>query len=190
LLSPLLGTGLASALFALGLLCAGQSASVSGTLAGQIVMEGFLQLRLNPVMRRALTRGLAIVPAVAVLAVAGDSGLMTLLVGSQIVLSLQLPFAIVPLIKLTRSRALMGADASRMLSHVCATSCACLIVAANLALVTRTALQLWDTTPVLAAMLALAGVASLGFLARVATVPLRSDTGTSVAPLLARGDLS
>jgi manganese transport protein len=190
LLSPLLGTGLASALFALGLLCAGQSASVSGTLAGQIVMEGFLQLRLSPLMRRALTRGLAIVPAVGVLAVAGDSALMALLVGSQIVLSLQLPFAIVPLIKLTRSRSLMGPDANRTLSHVCATACACLIVVANLALVARTVAQAWHSVPALSALLAVAGVASLGFLARVATVSLRSDTGTSVARDLAQGDFT
>jgi manganese transport protein len=190
LLSPLLGTGIASALFALGLLCAGQSASVSGTLAGQIVMEGFLQLRLSPVMRRALTRGFAIVPAIAVLAVAGDSGLMPLLVGSQIILSLQLPFAIVPLIKLTRSRALMGAEANQTLSHGGAIACACLIVAANAALVARTVAQLWEETPAVSLLLATAGAASFAFLARVATVSLRSDGGMSVAPQCAGGDLS
>jgi manganese transport protein len=95
LLSPLLGTALASAAFAVALLTAGQSSTITGTLAGQVVMEGFLQIRLTPVVRRLLTRGLAIVPAVAVLAAYGENGMLPLLIASQVVLSLQLPFAMV-----------------------------------------------------------------------------------------------
>lgn len=108
LLSPLLGTAVASTVFAIALLAAGQSSTLTGTLAGQVVMEGFLTLRMSPLARRLLTRGLAIVPAVGVLLYQGDAGVLQLLVLSQVVLSLQLPFAIVPLIRFTSERRLMG----------------------------------------------------------------------------------
>jgi manganese transport protein len=108
LLSPLLGTALASAAFAVALLAAGQSSTITGTLAGQVVMEGFLRIRLTPVARRLLTRWLAIVPAIAVLAAYGERGVLPLLIASQVVLSLQLPFAIVPLIRFTSSKKLLG----------------------------------------------------------------------------------
>jgi manganese transport protein len=174
LLSPLLGSGLASGMFAVGLLCAGQSATISGTLAGQIVMEGFVNIRLPPLLRRAVTRGLAIIPAIAVLAVAGDDGLMPLLIGSQIILSLQLPFAVVPLIRLTSSVAIMGRHANSRWIRWLAGICAAGIVTANVALVTRTVEQLSETTPSLACLLGLAGVASLVLLGRVCVVPLNS----------------
>jgi manganese transport protein len=112
LLAPLLGVSVASVLFAVALLCAGQAATVTGTLAGQIVMEGFLRLRISPVARRMLTRLLAVVPAVAVLEFAGEQSALDLLVVTQVVLSLQLPFAIVPLIRFTSSRHLMQRWAS------------------------------------------------------------------------------
>jgi manganese transport protein len=175
LLTPLLGGGIASVLFAVGLLCAGQSASVSGTLAGQIVMEGFVDIRLHPALRRAVTRGLAILPAIGVLAVTGDSGLMPLLVGSQIVLSLQLPFAVIPLIKLTSSRAIMGDYTNGSVARWCASACALLIVIANMALVARTVSELWQTLPWVAALLAAAGAGSALLLLRVTTVALRSE---------------
>ncbi|OAN67293.1 Nramp family divalent metal transporter [Sphingomonas sp. TDK1] len=108
LLAPALGVGLASTLFAVALLASGQNATITGTLAGQIVMEGFLDLRLPQWLRRMITRGLAIVPAAAVAGVYGDSGVAKLLVLSQVVLSLQLPFAVVPLVRFTGDRALMG----------------------------------------------------------------------------------
>ena len=108
LLSPLLGSAAASTAFAIALLASGQSSSVTGTLAGQIVMEGFIRLRMSPLKRRLLTRSLALVPAVAVLALMGDRGMLQLLVLSQVVLSLQLPFAIVPLIRFTNDREIMG----------------------------------------------------------------------------------
>jgi manganese transport protein len=181
LLTPLLGSGVASVLFAIGLLCAGQSATVSGTLAGQIVMDGFVQLRVHPVLRRAVTRGLALIPAVGVLAWVGDAGLMSLLVGSQVVLSLQLPFAVIPLIKLTSSRALMGEYANGPVARWSASTCAALIVLANGALVARTVSLHWNTLPWLAALLAVTGAMSLLLLIRVAVVAIRSEQRASLS---------
>jgi manganese transport protein len=112
LLSPLLGTKLASILFAVALLCSGQNATLTGTLAGQIVMEGFINLRLRPWLRRLITRLVAIVPAVIVVAVAGERGAGGLLIVSQVVLSLQLSFAVVPLVMFTSDKEKMGAFVS------------------------------------------------------------------------------
>jgi manganese transport protein len=108
LLSPTLGAGAASVVFAVALLASGQNSTVTGTLAGQIVAEGFLNLRLPVWLRRMVTRLLAIVPAVIVVGIKGDEGATELLVLSQVVLSLQLPFAIVPLVRFTGDRAQMG----------------------------------------------------------------------------------
>ena len=108
LLSPLLGVGIASAVFGVALLASGMSSSVTGTLAGQIVMEGFLQIRLSPALRALLTRLIAIVPAVVATAWYGSAGASALLVFSQVVLSLQLPFAIVPLLMFTTRRKHLG----------------------------------------------------------------------------------
>src|SRR6202035_1617488 len=101
LLSPLLGVTGASTLFAIALLASGQNSTLTGTLAGQIVMEGFLRLRLTPWVRRLLTRLIAIIPAVIVTAVSGESGTARLLVFSQVILSLQLSFAVIPLVLFT-----------------------------------------------------------------------------------------
>ena len=109
LLSPLLGTTLASTLFAVALLCSGQNATLTGTLAGQIVMEGFINIRLRPWLRRLLTRLIAIIPAIIVIALYGDAGTGPLLILSQVVLSLQLPFAVFPLVMFTSDRHKMGA---------------------------------------------------------------------------------
>ena len=108
LLAPLLGSGLAATLFAVALLCSGQSSTITGTLAGQIVMEGFLRLRIRPWLRRLISRGLAIVPAVLVLGLRGPGAVDELLVLSQVVLSLQLAFAVVPLVVFTSDRRRMG----------------------------------------------------------------------------------
>ena len=108
LLTPLLGVTGASTIFALALLASGQNSTLTGTLAGQIVMEGFLDLRLRPWVRRLITRSIAIVPAVIVSIVAGESGTARLLVFSQVILSLQLSFAVVPLVKFTSDKAKMG----------------------------------------------------------------------------------
>jgi manganese transport protein len=108
LLSPLLGVGAASTLFAVALLASGQNSTLTGTLAGQIIMEGFLRLRLTPVLRRLVTRLIAIVPAVFVTAIAGESGTAQLLILSQVILSLMLSFAVIPLIMFTGDKLKMG----------------------------------------------------------------------------------
>jgi manganese transport protein len=108
LLSPLLGTGMASALFAIALLFSGQNATLTGTLAGQIVMEGFIHLRLRPWLRRLITRLLAIVPAIIVIGLYGERGTTPLILLSQVVLSLQLPFAVFPLVIFTSDPRKMG----------------------------------------------------------------------------------
>lgn len=108
LLSPMLGVGAASTLFALALLASGQNSTITGTLAGQIVMEGFLNIRMRPWLRRLITRLIAIVPAVICAAAYGESGTARLLVFSQVVLSLQLPFAVIPLVLFTSEKKKMG----------------------------------------------------------------------------------
>jgi manganese transport protein len=107
-LAPLLGTTLASTLFAVALLASGQSSTITGTLAGQVVMEGFLHWRMLPWVRRLITRGLAIIPAVLIIGLRGDSSVTDLLTLSQVVLALQLPFAMFPLLHFTSSRKRMG----------------------------------------------------------------------------------
>ncbi len=107
-LAPLLGTSMASTLFAVALLAAGQSSTITGTLAGQVVMEGFMRWRIKPWVRRLLTRTLAILPAVLVIGLRGENNVTDLLTLSQVVLALQLPFAMFPLLHFTSSRARMG----------------------------------------------------------------------------------
>ncbi len=107
-LAPLLGTALASTLFAVALLASGQSSTITGTLAGQVVMEGFMRWRIRPWVRRLITRTLAILPAVFVIGVRGDSSVTDLLTLSQVVLALQLPLAMFPLLQFTSSRNRMG----------------------------------------------------------------------------------
>ncbi|HET9603456.1 MAG TPA: Nramp family divalent metal transporter [Gemmatimonadales bacterium] len=108
LLAPLLGTTAASVLFAVALLASGQNSTITGTLAGQIVMEGFLNLRLAPWLRRLVTRGIAIIPAIIVTALYGARGTVSLLILSQVILSLQLSFAVIPLVQFTGDKAKMG----------------------------------------------------------------------------------
>ncbi len=131
LLTPALGTVLASTVFAVALLVAGQSSTITGTLAGQVVMEGFVRLRMSPVKRQLFTRALAIVPAVAVLFHSGEDGVLQLLVFSQVVLSLQLPFAIVPLIRFTSAASIMGDFASALWLRWLAGAAALVIVGLN-----------------------------------------------------------
>ena len=108
LLAPLLGTGLASVLFAVALLASGQNSTLTGTLAGQIVMEGFLNIRIKPWLRRLITRGLAVVPAIGVILFFGEGNATSLLILSQVILSLQLSFAVVPLVMFTSDKRTMG----------------------------------------------------------------------------------
>jgi manganese transport protein len=134
LLSPALGMGAASMVFAVALLAAGQNSTVTGTLAGQIVMEGFLRLKLPFWARRVITRALAIVPAVIVVGATGDAGATQLLILSQVVLSLQLPFAIVPLVRFTSDPALMGRFASPWWIRLVAWGVAAVIIGLNVTL--------------------------------------------------------
>jgi manganese transport protein len=128
-LAPLLGTAAASTLFAVALLASGQSSTITGTLAGQVVMEGFMHWRLKPWLRRLITRTLAIIPAVLVIGIRGDASVNDLLTLSQVVLALQLPFAMFPLLHFTSSRAKMGAWKSGMFLMVAGWSSAILITA-------------------------------------------------------------
>ena len=138
LLAPLLGVGVASTLFAVALLASGINSTLTATLAGQIVMEGFIDLRLAPWKRRLITRGLAVIPVLAITAIYGESGTGQLLVLSQILLSMQLPFAMVPLVIFVGDRALMGRLAmSRPMSIVAWTTTA-LVVMLNVKLI-------WDS---------------------------------------------
>jgi manganese transport protein len=108
LLSPLVGAAGASTLFAIALLASGQNSSITGTLAGQVVMEGFIHLKVSPWLRRLITRSLAIIPTIIVVAVTGERGTEKLLLLSQVILSLQLSFAVIPLVLFTGSRKKMG----------------------------------------------------------------------------------
>jgi manganese transport protein len=120
LLSPVLGVSLASTVFACALLASGQNSTLTGTLAGQIVMEGFLSLRLKPWLRRLITRALAIIPAALVIGIAGENKVTSLLILSQVILSFQLPFAVIPLIQFTSDRSKMGEFANSRLTSVIA----------------------------------------------------------------------
>jgi manganese transport protein len=134
LLSPMLGVGIASALFAVALLASGINSTVTATLAGQIVMEGFLSLKLPGWVRRLLTRGLAIIPVVVVTSLYGAEGTAKLLVLSQVILSMQLPFAIVPLVRFVSDRKLMGSFVTGPVLTTLSCAIALLIIGLNLVL--------------------------------------------------------
>jgi manganese transport protein len=131
LLTPLLGTALASGLFAIALLASGQSSTLTGTFAGQIVMEGFLNLRLRPWLRRMITRFLAIIPAVITVYFYGAQGTLQLIILSQVVLSMQLPFAVIPLIRFTSDKRRMGEFASQVWVKALAWTVALVILGLN-----------------------------------------------------------
>jgi len=139
LLSPLLGTGAAGILFAVALLCSGQNATLTGTLAGQIVMEGFVNIRLRPWLRRLITRLVAIIPAVIVVILYGERGTGALLILSQVILSLQLPFAVFPLVSFTSNRQKMGVFVAPRWVQALAWTIAVIIAALNVWLLYQTA---------------------------------------------------
>ena len=141
LLEPIVGSGLAPILFAVALIAAGQSSTITGTLAGQIVMEGFVNLRLQPWLRRLVTRALAIIPAVITIVVFGESALVELLIFSQVVLSLQLSFAVIPLIQMVSDRGRMGAFALRPWMKLLSWAATGIIIGLNGKLVADTILQ-------------------------------------------------
>ncbi len=138
LLTPTLGAAAASTLFAVALLASGQNSTITATLAGQIVMEGFTGLRLSPWLRRLSTRGLALVPTVVVVATYGESGTARLLIASQVVLSMQLPFAIIPLVRFTSDKMMMGSLASPLWLKAAAWIIAAIIIALNIKLLLDT----------------------------------------------------
>ncbi len=135
LLSPMLGSTFASTLFAIALIASGQSSTITGTLAGQIVMEGYLRLRINPIIRRLITRLLAIIPAIIVIAVFGDSKIDSLLIFSQVILSLQLGFAVIPLIHFVSDKKTMGSFAIKPIIQTFAWLVASVLVYLNVKLV-------------------------------------------------------
>jgi manganese transport protein len=134
LLSPVLGVGIASTLFAVALLASGQNSTLTGTLAGQIVMEGFLNFRMRPWLRRLVTRLIAIIPAVAIIGIYGESRTTDLLVASQVVLSMQLGFAVWPLLRFTGDRVKMGTFVNPPLIKLLGWSSAFVIITLNVKL--------------------------------------------------------
>jgi manganese transport protein len=147
LLHTMLGSQWSSHLFAIALIAAGQSSTITGTLAGQIVMEGYLSLRINPWMRRLLTRLLAVLPAVLVIWIAGESEVDNLLVFSQVLLSMQLAFAVIPLIHFVSNKRRMGAFAIGPVTKTFAWVVAAIIIALNVKLVVEEAMQLLEAYP-------------------------------------------
>src|SRR5437868_6009506 len=134
LLSPLLGVGVASILFAVALLASGQNSTLTGTLAGQIVMEGFLNFRITPWLRRLITRAVAIIPAVLVIGIFGEGKTTQLLVASQVVLSMQLGFAVWPLMRFTDEKVKMGEFANRLWLKILGWTVAGIIIVLNVKL--------------------------------------------------------
>jgi len=164
MLAPLLGTAAASILFAVALLLAGQSSTITGTLAGQVVMEGFLNIRMQPWIRRAVTRALAIIPAVLTILLFGEGEVYQLLILSQVVLSLQLPFAVVPLVRFTCDRARMGDFVSPLWLKISAFAVSAIIISLNVWLVSNH-LNKWLFVPALALAALLAYLIAEPFLA-------------------------
>ncbi len=138
LLDPIVGAAFSSTLFAVALLAAGQNSTLTGTLAGQIVMEGFLNIRLKPWLRRLITRLIAVIPALIVTAYYGEKGTADLLVFSQVILSLQLSFAVIPLVSLTGNKEKMGVFANKMGLKIAAWTVSSIIIALNVYLLFQT----------------------------------------------------
>jgi len=173
LLAPLLGTTMASVLFAVALLASGQSSTITGTMAGQIVMEGFVNLRMQPWLRRLITRLLAIIPAILTIVLAGEAATYQLLILSQVILSLQLPFAIIPLIHFTSDKEKMGQFANALWVKILAWLTAAVIVALNLRLAWQTLepLGIWVWLFVLPLLGLLLWITASPWLPKTAPVP-------------------
>ncbi len=174
LLSPMLGSSVASTLFAIALSASGQSSTVTGTLAGQIVMEGYLRLRINPVMRRLITRLVAIIPAIIVIAVFGEDQVDSLLVFSQVVLSLQLGFAVIPLIHFVSDKKTMGAFVIKPIVKFFAWLIASVLVYLNLKMLTEEAMGYFSVSDntIAKVIIVIAGVLFVFLLAYSIIYPL------------------
>jgi len=174
MLEQLVGSQVAPIAFGLALLAAGQSSTLTGTLAGQIVMEGFVKIRLRPYLRRLITRVIALLPAVIVIYISGDQGTYQLLILSQVILSLQLPFAIVPLVHFTSDKLKMGTFANRIWVKILAWLTSFIIIALNGKLV-YDQLRDWlsGETPIFIAILAIIAAGAIGsFLLYIIILPL------------------
>ncbi|TKK69816.1 iron/manganese transporter [Ilyomonas limi] len=174
LLEGMLGTKLAPVLFAVALIAAGQSSTITGTLAGQIVMEGYLKLRINPLLRRLLTRLLAIIPALLVVIIAGEEKVNDLLVLSQVILSLQLSFAIIPLIHFVSDKKTMGAYVIKPYVQVLAWIVATILVYLNVKLVTETVIEAFKEEGhlLLKAVIGLGAIAFVWLFVMMAILPV------------------
>lgn len=138
LLAPAVGASIASTLFAIALLASGQNSTITGTLSGQIVMEGFIHLRVKPWIRRVITRLIAVIPVFIVTLIAGENGTADLLILSQVILSMQLPFALVPLVLYTSDPHKMGSFVNSMWVKVLAWIATVIIIILNIYLVVYT----------------------------------------------------
>jgi manganese transport protein len=174
LLEQLLGTQAAPVAFGLALLAAGQSSTLTGTLAGQIVMEGFVKIRLRPYLRRLITRSIALLPAVVVISISGDEGTYKLLILSQVILSLQLPFAIIPLVHFTNDKLKMGSFASKLWVKMLAWIISAIIIVMNGKLVFDQIME-WveGGAPIIVSILAIGIAAAISlFLVYIIILPL------------------
>jgi manganese transport protein len=188
LLAPLLGTGAAGVIFAVALLCSGQSSTLTGTMAGQVVMEGFLNFRMQPWLRRMITRAVAVVPAALTIYFAGEESTLGLLLLSQAILSLQLPFAIVPLIQFTNDRKRMGPFANKAWVRALAWLAASTIIALNI-LLAKMAIGAWienagQWRPLVAAAVIPLAAGLVGLLAYIVFAPLLGRFGAARTPLV------
>ncbi|TAL46415.1 MAG: divalent metal cation transporter MntH, partial [Chitinophagaceae bacterium] len=182
LLQPLLGTQWAPVLFAVALIASGQSSTITGTLAGQIVMEGYLHLRINPWVRRLMTRLIAIIPAVIVILINGEENIDSLLVLSQVILSLQLGFAIIPLIHFTSDKKTMGQYAIKPLVKIAAWVITSILVYLNLRMVTEQTVGFFTTSDSLIwkIVIILGGIVFIGLLIISFAYPLWGKRKTGV----------
>ena len=186
LLEPMLGTRLAPILFAVALIAAGQSSTITGTLAGQIVMEGYLKLRIAPWIRRLMTRLIAIIPAVIVILINGEDNIDSLLILSQVILSLQLGFAIIPLIHFTSDKKTMGKFVIKPFVIFLASLIAAILVYLNISMVVGQSASFFATSGSIfwKAVIILAGLLYLLLLLVAIFYPLmRKKTVTTLAPV-------
>ena len=185
LLAPMLGSNLAPILFAVALIASGQSSTITGTLAGQIVMEGYLHLRITPWVRRLLTRLVAIVPAIAVILINGENNIDKLLVFSQVLLSLQLGFAIIPLIHYTSDKKTMGSFAIKPLIIVLATFITLGLVYLNIRMVYEQTITFFAASDSVfwKSMIIIAGVAYISLLLIAIFYPLMGKTANESVKL-------
>ncbi len=188
LLAPLLGTSMAGVMFAVALLCSGQSSTLTGTMAGQVVMEGFLNFRVRPWLRRLITRSIAVVPAALTIYWAGEGSTLGLLLLSQAILSMQLPFAIVPLIQFTNDPARMGSFANRAWVRTLAWITASIIIVLNMMLA-REAIGQWlgqagQWRPLVLTVVIPACAGLLALLAWIILAPIRGRARLGRAPVV------